>query len=295
MKNIFYLLTAVILLFSSSLLAQQANNFAFYKNQMNVINPAYAGIDNKTLITGSIRSQWTGVKEAPKTQAVSFGTSIGKNLGFGISVINEETFVEKLTSVGIDLSYLVKLSEATDLYLGIKAGGNSFNVNSSGLELYSVDVDPAFASINSFSPNVGVGAVLKSEKYFLSLSVPKLISFKDVKNSDGYAMVSTNRSQVYASGGYDFNLNPSGTLILKPSFMARYTSAAPISVDLSTMLMINNNFEVGGMYRTDQALAAMASITLSKKLVVGFAYEVSSRAELATAKSTNEIVVQFKF
>nr|WP_315164599.1 type IX secretion system membrane protein PorP/SprF [uncultured Flavobacterium sp.] len=295
MKNIFYLLTAVILLFSSSLLAQQANNFAFYKNQMNVINPAYAGIDNKTLITGSIRSQWTGVKEAPKTQAVSFGTSIGKNLGFGISVINEATFVEKLTSVGIDLSYLVKLNEATDLYLGIKAGGNSFNVNSSGLELYSVDVDPAFASINSFSPNVGVGAVLKGEKYFLSLSVPKLISFKDVKNSDGYAMVSTNRSQVYASGGYDFNLNPSGTLILKPSFMARYTSAAPISVDLSTMLMINNNFEVGGMYRTDQAVAAMASITLSKKLLVGFAYEVSSRAELATAKSTNEIVVQFKF
>lgn len=295
MKNIFYLLTAVILLFSSSLLAQQANNFAFYKNQMNVINPAYAGIDNKTLITGSIRSQWTGVKEAPKTQAVSFGTSIGKNLGFGISVINEATFVEKLTSVGIDLSYLVKLNEATDLYLGIKAGGNSFNVNSSGLELYSVDVDPAFASINSFSPNVGVGAVLKGEKYFLSLSVPKLISFKDVKNSDGYAIVSTNRSQVYASGGYDFNLNPSGTLILKPSFMARYTSAAPISVDLSTMLMINNNFEVGGMYRTDQAVAAMASITLSKKLLVGFAYEVSSRAELATAKSTNEIVVQFKF
>ena len=295
MKNIFYLLTAVILLFSSSLLAQQANNFAFYKNQMNVINPAYAGIDNKILITGSIRSQWTGVKEAPRTQAVSFGTSIGKNLGFGISVMNEETFIEKLTSVGIDLSYLVKLNEATDLYLGIKAGGNSFNVNSSGLELYSVDVDPAFASINSFSPNVGVGAVLKGEKYFLSLSVPKLISFKDVKNSDGYAMVSTNRSQVYASGGYDFNLNPSGTLILKPSFMARYTSAAPISVDLSTMLMINNNFEVGGMYRTDQAVAAMASITLSKKLVVGFAYEVSSRAELATAKSTNEIVVQFKF
>ena len=170
MKNIFYLLTAVILLFSSSLLAQQANNFAFYKNQMNVINPAYAGIDNKTLITGSIRSQWTGVKEAPRTQAVSFGTPIGKNLGFGISVMNEETFIEKLTSVGIDLSYLVKLSEATDLYLGIKAGGNSFNVNSSGLELYSVDVDPAFASINSFSPNVGVGAVLKGEKYFLSLS-----------------------------------------------------------------------------------------------------------------------------
>lgn len=295
MKNIFYLLTAGTLLFSSSIIAQQANNFAFYKNQMNVINPAYAGIDNQTQITGSIRSQWTGVKEAPNTQAVSFGTPIGKNLGFGISVLNEETFIEKQTSVGIDLSYLVKLSETTDLYLGVKAGGNSFNINTSGLEFYSVDVDPAFASINSFSPNVGVGAVLKSDKYFFSLSVPKLVSFKDVKNDDGYAMVSTNRPQVYASGGYDFNLNPMGTLVLKPSFMARYTSAAPVSVDFNTMLMINSNFEIGGMYRTNRAVVAMASITLSKKLTVGFAYEVSSRSELASAKNTNEIMLRFKF
>lgn len=295
MKNIFYLLTAGALLFSSSIIAQQANNFAFYKNQMNVINPAYAGIDNQTQITGSIRSQWTGVKEAPNAQAVSFGTPIGKNLGIGISVLNEETFIEKQTSVGVDLSYLVKLSETTDLYLGVKAGGNSFNINTSGLEFYSVDVDPAFASINSFSPNVGIGALLKTDKYYFSLSVPKLVSFKDVKNEDGYAMVSTNRPQVYASGGYDFDLNPMGTLVLKPSFLARYTSATPVSIDFNTMLMINNNFEIGGMYRTDKAVAAMASITLSKKLVVGFAYEVSSRSELASAKNTNEIMLRFKF
>jgi hypothetical protein len=108
-------------------------------------------------------------------------------------------------------------------------------------------------------------------------------------------LVSTNRPQVYASGGYDVNLNPLGTLILKPSFMARYTSAAPVSVDFSTMLMINNNFEIGGMYRTDKAVAAMASITLSKRFVVGFAYEVSSRAQLASVKSTNEVLLQFKF
>jgi hypothetical protein len=30
-----------------------------------------------------------------------------------------------------------------------------------GLEFYNVDVDPAFASISSFSPNVGVGAFIK--------------------------------------------------------------------------------------------------------------------------------------
>ncbi|PKB15169.1 type IX secretion system membrane protein PorP/SprF [Flavobacterium sp. 5] len=296
MKNIYYLLTIGILLLSSSIMAQNANNFAFYRNQMTIINPAYAGVDNQTVAALSFRTQWTGIEDSPRSQAGFLATPIAKNLGFGVSVFNEKTFVEKQTSIAIDLSYLVKLNEETNLYFGIKAGGNSFVVNTSGLELYSVGVDPAFGSVkSSFTPNVGVGALLKNEKYFLSISAPKLISFKDVKNVDGYALVSTNRPQLYASAGYDFNLNPSGTLILKPSFMARFITAAPVSVDINTMLSINDIFEVGGLYRTTGAVAAMASVTVSKKLCIGFAYEITTKAELASAKNTNEFLLQYKF
>jgi hypothetical protein len=59
-------------------------------------------------------------KDSPQTQSSFFGTSLGKNLGFGISVLNDQTFIEKQTSVGIDLSYLVQPSEATDLYFVLK-------------------------------------------------------------------------------------------------------------------------------------------------------------------------------
>jgi hypothetical protein len=77
---------------------------------MNVINPAYAGVDNQTQISGSIRSHnGRKFKDSPQTQSSFFGTSLGKNLGFGISVLNDQTFIEKQTSVGIDLSYLVQL------------------------------------------------------------------------------------------------------------------------------------------------------------------------------------------
>jgi hypothetical protein len=42
-------------------------------------------------------------------------------------------------------------------------------------------------------------------------------------------MVSTNRPVVYASGGYDFSLKPNGDISFKTLFMARYTTAAPVS------------------------------------------------------------------
>ena len=112
----------------------------------------------------------------------------------------------------------------------------TFNLNTSGLEMYSVETDPAFGSINTFNPNFGVGALLKSEKYYVSLSVPRLVNIQNAKNDNGYATVETNKPRIYLSGGYDFNLNSAGTLILKPSVLARYITDVPFSVNFSAML-----------------------------------------------------------
>ena len=115
-----------------------------------------------TLATSSLRKQWTGVAEAPETQTVSFGTSVGKNLGLGMTVIHDQTFVEKQTYVTVDFSYKVKMSETADVYFGIKAGGNTYDVNTTGLETYNLQSDPALGSITTCNPHLGVGALYKA-------------------------------------------------------------------------------------------------------------------------------------
>jgi hypothetical protein len=85
MKNILYLLTAGALLFYYS----TANNICLSKKS----NECYQSrrVDNQTQISGSIRCRR---KDSPQTQSSFFGTSLGKNLGFGISVLNDQTFIE---------------------------------------------------------------------------------------------------------------------------------------------------------------------------------------------------------
>jgi type IX secretion system PorP/SprF family membrane protein len=295
MKKIHNILAGALLLIGSSAFAQQEGSFAFYKYHMNVINPAYSGVDGQTVITASLRNQWSGVPDAPKTQAVSFGMPLVNNLGIGVAVVNSSTFIEKQTLVNINLSYKVKMNESADLYFGVNAGANAYNVNTSGLEMYSVETDPALGSIDTFNPNFGVGALLKSEKYYVSLSVPRLVNIQNAKNDNGYATVETNRPSIYISGGYDFNLNSAGTLILKPSVLARYITDVPFSVNFSAMLQIHNNFEIGGLYRTDKAYAAMANFILNDKFIIGYAYEMSTISTMASAKNTNEILLQYKF
>lgn len=274
-------------------MAQQESVFTFYKSQMNLVNPAYVGINNETLWTSSIRNQWSGIEDAPETQTLSYSTSLGKNMGIGASVINDRTFIEKETFVGVDFSYMIQMNTTTDLYLGIKAGGNFYDVNTTGLESYNIESDQALSSINTFNPNFGIGAVLKEDKWYVSLSIPRLFNTNKAKNQSGIAMSATDRPHVYLSGGYDFVLDP--TFVLKPSVMMRYVNGAPVSLDLTTMLQIDTNFEIGGMYRTDKAFAAMSTFRLNNRFVLGYAYEMSTQPTLASARNTNEIILQVQF
>jgi type IX secretion system PorP/SprF family membrane protein len=294
MKNLNKILTGMLLILSSCLFAQQESIISFYSNQMNYINPAYAGAENQTLITSSIREQWSGIENAPETQIVSFGTPIGKKIGIGVSLMNDKTFIEKQTNISIDFSYKLQMNEKYNLYLGLKAGGNSYNVNTSGLQTYNIQQDPSLMNISQFNPNIGAGAYFKGEKLFISLSTPSMLKTERVDKIDGYATSSASKPHFYLSGGYELDLNDSKSLVLKPTTMIRYVDGAPMSVDLNTMLKIQEFFEIGGGYRTDQAFIGMVSFLIDERLKLGFAYENSTRATLANASNTFEFFMSFK-
>jgi type IX secretion system PorP/SprF family membrane protein len=284
----------VTLLFSLTLSAQQESLFTTYRYNMNLTNPAYAGENHETVFSSTFRNQWTAIKDAPQTQALSFGTPLTKNVGIGFSMIYDKTFIEKQTMVGLDVSYKIQVSGLTDLYLGIKAGGTSYNVNTSGLETYNIQSDPALFTINQFNPNIGIGALLKNDNFFISLSVPRLLNTERAKNVNGYASLATDRPNYYLSGGYNFNFETFTPLVLKPSIMLRYVNGAPISLDFNTVLEITNIFEIGGTYRIDKAFAGIAGVKINKLLKFGYAYEINFNNELAKARNTNEFFIQFK-
>lgn len=297
MKIIKNILAGALLLFSSALFSQQDPLFSMYRNHMNMLNPAYAGVDGETVATATVRRQWTGIADAPSTQAASFGTSTGKNLGYGISLVHDNTGgdILKQTSVGIDFSYKVKVDSGLDLYLGLKAGGSFLNADFSTLD--NVGFDPSLVSSTTFNPNIGVGALLKNKKFFMSVSIPRLLNSENARNIENFKNIPVNRPHVYWSTGYDINLNQQGSLVLKPSFMLRYVNGAPATFDFNTMLQIKDYVEFGGMFRTTDAYAGIVNVIISKRLTVGYAYEsqISTVNQLSGAANTNEFLLKFKF
>ncbi len=291
-------LKALVLLFIGlvSMVAngQQDPNFNLYRYHMNVINPAYAGAQGETFLASSIRRQWTNIQDAPETQIVSFGTPVAHRLGLGVSMINESSFVEKQTFATVDASYELPFSAGSTLYLGLKAGGNFYSVNASGLETYNINSDPSLQDISNFSPNIGVGAYWTAEGYYLSLSVPRLLSSEKVKAEDGMASTVTDRPHLYLSGGYDIDL--SGEWTLEPSTLLRYVSGAPASLELTAMTDYKQILKFGLSYRTDKAMAGLVKLNLWNQFDLGYAYETQfGKQVIANAGNTHELFLRYRF
>ncbi|MDC6352220.1 type IX secretion system membrane protein PorP/SprF [Zeaxanthinibacter sp. PT1] len=288
------LFTAIFSFFVLTAWAQQDPMYIFYRYNMNLFNPAYAGSGEGAELGLGLRSQWAGVEGAPESQSAIFSMPVGRNIGLGVTVLNDKTFVESQTWVGIDFSYALRLNHSQVLYLGIKGSGNSYNVNSDGLVTYGVGQDGSLSGYDSrFTPNVGVGAYLKADKYFVSLSAPKLLGSDRLQERDGNAYLGEERLHAYLMGGCAFALG--NNLELTASSMLRYVDASPISVDMTAMLNFGQRFDLGASYRFRESISGLFLFKVSNSIALGYAYEAAVQSEVYNAsQNSHEIFMRLQ-
>jgi type IX secretion system PorP/SprF family membrane protein len=288
-------LRIVAFLFVGTLYAQQQANYSLYNYTMNAINPAYAGADGKTAFTMNLRSQWVNVESAPETQTFFFATPINENIGIGLNVVSDQVFIESTTSVMVDFSYRLQMNETLELFLGLKAGGSTYNLDTNALQYIGLPNDPILGQVDtSFRPNVGFGVFLKGEKYFVSLGAPMLISNERLDEQDGVVTQATEEPHLYLSGGYNFGLSQS--VEFRPSVMLRQVSQAPIGVDITAAFRMHQRYEIGVMYRTEGAVAGVMMLNLAEWMDLGYAYEAATSSDLSSVNDgTHEVFLRFIF
>lgn len=295
MKNYKNTLRIVAFLLFGTLYAQQEPNYSLYRYTMNVINPAYAGADSMTSFAANLRSQWINVEGAPETQSFFFATPVNDKIGLGVSIVSDQIFVERQTSVNVDFSYRLQVASATNLFLGLKAGGSSYNIARDNLANIGLPVDPALNNIdNGFKPNFGFGAYLKHDKYFVSLSVPSILSSERIEETNGRVTQATEEAHVYLSGGYNFDISSNAEF--RPSVLMRYVAGSPFSADITAAFRFYKRFEIAAAYRTDEAISGLFLFNLADWLDLGYAYDASTRSEISdVSDGTHEILLRFNF
>lgn len=296
MKKVFILLF-ITSFYSLNITAQQDPAFTQYMYNLSVINPAYATADAGIVNFGLLyRSQWVGLVGAPETATAFVHTPINERIEVGVSVIHDEIGDGALNEDNIyaDFAYVLQLNKSTYLSLGIKAGVTLFNTQFDNFQLNSGDfsTDPAFAeNISQVFPNLGAGAFLYNDNFYVGLSAPNFLSNRHIEERDGISSLGAENVHVFLTAGYIFDINNS--LKFKPSFLARAVNGAPVSLDFSANVLINERFEAGLSYRLDDAVSALFNVKITPSLRIGYAYDYTTSNLGDFNSGTHEVFLLF--
>ena len=270
MKNIFKnTVFAIVLAISIQGFAQQDPLYTQYYNNFSLINPAYSGSHGLFTATANIRSQWAGEAGSPETQTLSLHGPAGKNVGLGLSIVNDKVFVLSETHVYADFSYSIEMTESSTMAFGIKAGGSFLNVDL--LEL-GLENDNLFSeNLNEFNPNMGAGIFYYTDRFFASVSTVNILQTKHYNKSNTVVSSASEAMIFYLSSGYVFDL--SDDFKIRPSFMLRAVDGAPVSTDISASILWLDKLEFGISHRIDESISGLFQLRLTDNLKVGYTYD----------------------
>ncbi|WP_233209641.1 type IX secretion system membrane protein PorP/SprF [Flavobacterium sp. 9] len=272
--------------------AQQESQFTQYMYNTIGINPAYAGSRDVLSINGLYRTQWVGVDGAPKTMTFSLNTPLSNRLGLGFSVVNDKIGPSNESNLAVDFSYNIPVSDQYRLFFGIKGSAQLLNVDFTKLSIENA-IDPTYQYNidNKFSPNVGAGVYLQSNKSYVGISIPYLLQSTHYDHS---AISSVQeKMHLYLMGGYVFDL--SDTWKFKPATLVKMVVGAPVQLDLSANFLYNEKLTVGMAYRWDAALSAMVGFQVTPGLMAGYAYDFDTSKFGSYNSGSHEIFLRYEF
>ena len=284
--------------------AQQDPHYTQYMYNMNVINPAYAGSKENLSFGLLYRKQWVDIEDSPTTMTFSGSSPVGKNVGLGLSVINDKIGPVEETNAYADFSYTLNLGGEHRLALGLKAGATFHNVGlftDIGNGNVPDPFDPAFSSdVSNTFFNVGAGFFYYTQKYYLAFSVPNMLKSKHLDYKPGSngtdpsnpaAKYGSETSHYFLTGGYVFQLNDN--LKMKPSFMLKSAFDVSPSIDGSLNFLFFERFEIGATYRLDDSFGGMVNYAITPNLKLGYAYDHIVSDLKVTTPASHEIMLLF--
>ena len=289
MKKLTLLVLLLVVLCAEYASAQQDPQYTQYMYNMNVINPAYAGPKEGLSVTALYRNQWSGFDGAPVTFTFSAHSPISDKIGLGLSAIKDELGPVSETNVFADFSYTLQVGASLKLALGLKAGVSFHDVGLVDLALQDPG-DPFFSQdINNTYPNIGAGAFLYGDKFYVGLSVPNLLT--SVHLDENGIMYGSESNHFFGTAGYVFQV--SENFKLKPSVMVKTSFDSPISYDANINALFFEKFELGASYRVDDSFSGLVGFQATPNIRIGYAYDNVTSEIKTVADASHEVILTF--
>ncbi|MCA1760510.1 MAG: type IX secretion system membrane protein PorP/SprF [Bacteroidales bacterium] len=272
--------------------AQQDPMYTQYMDNLLIVNPGYAGTKEIGNFMVVARNQWVAFDGAPRTRTFSFHTPVKDlSLGVGFSVLSDKIGPLSQTGLYFDYSYWLRLNQDFRLSLGLKGGFSFYRADLTSLE--TIDPDPIYQRdiFKNFLPNFGVGGFLFSEKTYVGISVPKLIENNISRDDYSSEYVGKEKIHFYLMGGHIFTVNE--FIKIKSHSMLKVVKNAPVSLDLTALAGLKDQFWFGTMMRFGDSWGLLAQVNATESLLIGYSYDLSFSKLNTFNNGTHEVMVSY--
>ena len=289
--RIFILIILSVTLYSG-VQAQQDAMFTQYMHNEVTINPAYAGSHHVGSMTALYRNQWVNMEGAPVSYSFNAHAPIqNEKVGVGLSLVNDKIGVTSNFSLFGIYAYRIAIGENSSIRVGLQAGFINYKSDPGQLNPKNAgDANFNGGSIHSFQPNFGTGIYYFASRFYLGVSVPKILSTKATYEG---AIVDRQQKHFFVTSGYVLDVTPD--IKLKPSVFYKYTYAAPMELDITGNLIFRNILWTGVSYRSFDSIDLMLGVQASKQLYIGYAYDFTTTELSGYHQGSHEILVNYRF
>jgi type IX secretion system PorP/SprF family membrane protein len=322
MKRILYLL----IVFATGMqwtFGQQKPQYTQYVFNNLLLNPAVTGIENYTDVKAGYRSQWTGLQGAPVTSYLTIDAPLGNNFlqgdatafpaaggenpssrlytqnymaaephhGIGFTIVSDQAGAFNTTNIDLTYAYHLGLTDRLNLAVGVAAGVNHINLNTSILVLEN-PFDPAIANGNNsqWKPDLSTGIWLYGPSYYFGASVQQILPQNlYFSTTDHEVDQSKTVPQYFITSGVKLFLSDDLTLL--PSFLIKIINPTPPTFDINAKISFKDKFWIGGSYRRDDSFGVLAGLNISSFINIGYSYDITTSALNTVSNGTHEIVI----
>ncbi len=286
--------------------AQQDPQFSQYMYNGLFINPAAAGVENRTRFQVLYRSQWTGYQStfssitpngdgpggAPNTAVISLSTPILRlRSGFGFYIVSDKLGPQTNTQAQVAYAYQYPIGKGK-LSIGLRAGMYTQALDFNRFRPIDPNDDVLQNKTGRESqirPDFALGVLYNSEKFYGGLSVNHLTRAQF--NFGGGLKNPLNR-HIYITAGYYYDLTYQ--IVLTPSVLFK-SDFNTTSFELSTVATYNQKFSAGLSFRQGDAISLLmgASLLKDNSLRIGYAFDYVIKAKTVKQPTSNEIMLTY--
>ena len=298
MKKISILFFAIC--FGGILQAQQLPQITQYMNNNYAINPAVAGMYDYYQVNTSIRNQWVGINDAPRTTIISIYGKHSDNVGFGGTVYNDNTGPTSRSGGSASYTYALSLTGKIKLSLALQGGFTQFKIIKNNISFQDKN-DPLMfgGDVVRTLPDATFGLNLSGENWYIGAAIPQLLSSELKLMDDDFARIYYTTSQngklashIYVLGSYTYNV--SSAISIEPSFLLKAVAGAKTQIDCGIKSEYKELFWLGMNYNMNNDLSSIAALlgyNINERFNIGYSYGIPSSATSQYYSGSHEFML----